>query len=48
MEDVVTEIGIEKFRAALTDSVSIMVKTSSIFAGKILLFILAQLTHCIL
>jgi len=34
MEDVVTEIGIEKFRAAVTDSVSIMVKALSIFAGK--------------
>jgi hypothetical protein len=48
MEDVVTEIGLEKFRAAVIDSVSIMVKALSIFAGKILLFILAQLTHCIL
>jgi len=34
MEDVVTEKGIEKFRAAVTDSVSIMVKALSIFAGK--------------
>jgi hypothetical protein len=34
MEDVVTEIGNEKFRAAVTDSVSVMVKALSIFAGK--------------
>jgi S-adenosylmethionine/arginine decarboxylase-like enzyme len=34
MEDVVTEIGIEKFRVAFTDNVSVMVKELSIFAGK--------------
>jgi hypothetical protein len=34
MEDVVTEIGIEKFRVAVTDNVSVMVKALSIFAGR--------------
>ena len=29
MEDVVTEVGIEKFRAAVTDYVSVMVKALS-------------------